>query len=280
MNAGDLPLPARWPLWSRSVPYALGDRPEDIPSLTAYHPLREKATGAAIVICPGGGYWEWMGNYEGRDFALWLNEHGISAFVLKYRLASDGYHYPAIVEEVSRAIRWVRAHAAKWALDPNRIGVLGASAGGHLASYAATHFDKGNPHDPDPVERVSSRPDLCVLCYPVISTMAFESGTKSNLLGANASPEIEEYVSSECQVTPETPPCFLWHTQDDRVVPVEHSLLFAQALQQNGIPFSLHVYPSGPHGLGLGVHGYEPGSSEPLHEWTTALAFWLKNCCF
>lgn len=268
-------------LWPGPAPHALGNDPlRDVPTLTPYWPAPEKATGSAMIICPGGGYWL-LADYEGKDYALWLNERGIAAFVLNYRLAAHGYHYQAIIADVFRAIRMVRTKASTWGLDPNRIGIIGSSAGGHLASVAVTQFDAGNPKADDPVERFSSRPDLGVLCYAVISMESFiEKGTRGNLLGNDSSPELVRHFSSELQVRPDTPPCFIWHTQTDPVVRVEHALLFAESLQRQNIAISLHIYPSGDHGIGLRLHGYNCKESEALHPWTTALDFWLKQYDF
>lgn len=264
------------PLWPQRPPGARGERPEDVPTLTIYCPPSEKVR-AAVLIFPGGGYWDLMDSYEGKDFALWLNERGIAAFVLRYRLAAHGYHYPEITDDATRAIRHIRTHCAQWNIDPARIGVMGASAGGHLASFTVTHFDEGNSTATDLVERVSSKPDFGILCYAVLSFTAFESGTMKNLLGENPSADLVKFTSSELQVTAQTPPCFIWHTSNDPVVPAENALLFAQALQKQGVPYSLHLYPSGPHGIGLGVYGYLPGSSIPLHPWTRELSLWLER---
>lgn len=173
-----------FPLWAGSPPGALGTDPvKDIPTLTPFFPAADKATGGAVVVCPGGGYGG-LASHEGRDYALWLNQHGIAAFVLKYRLGSAGYRHPVMMGDLKRAVRYVRAKAADWKLDPKRIGVMGSSAGGHLASTAVTHFDTGKGDAPDPIERASSRPDLGILCYPVI-TMGpnTHNGSKNNLLG-------------------------------------------------------------------------------------------------
>ena len=232
-----------------------------------------------MVICPGGGY-AGLADHEGRDYALWLNERGITAFVLKYRLGSNGYHHPAMMYDVQRAIRMVRFNAHDWKIDSGKIGVMGSSAGGHLASTAVTHFDAGLPDAADPVDRVSSRPDLGVLCYPVISMEAkTHGGSKKNLFGENPSPELCTLLSSELQVSKETPPCFIWHNADDRGVWVENSLLFASALSDKKVPFALHIYQNGGHGQGLGSKGYQLGKTDPaqLLAWTRELVDWLKQ---
>ena len=156
------------PLWPDGAPGALGTNPKDIPTLTPYLPDPTNATGAAMVICPGGGYVQ-LAPHEGNDYALWLNQHGVTCFVLKYRLGSHGYHYPAEFQDVTRAVRWVRANAADWKIDPHRVGIMGSSAGGHLASTLLTHFDSGDANSADPIERQSSRPDIGILCYAVIT---------------------------------------------------------------------------------------------------------------
>jgi acetyl esterase/lipase len=211
---------------------------------------------------------------------VWLNGRGIAAFVLDYRLGSNGYRHPAMLLDIMRAIRMVRSHAAEWQIDPARVGVMGSSAGGHLASTALTHFDDGQPAAGDPVERAGSRPDFGVLCYPVISMGGVtHGGSRQNLLGDNPPADLVELLSSDLQVTRDTPPCFIWHTADDAVVDVRNSLDFAAALSKNGVPFELHVYPHGAHGLGLGVHGYDPAGAEApeLLRWTRELAVWLRE---
>ena len=205
---------------------------KDIPTLTPYWPDPAKATGAAIVICPGGGYGG-LAPHEGDHYARFLNEYGIAGFVLKYRLGSAGYRHPAMLQDAARAVRTVRARAGEWKLDPKRIGIMGSSAGGHLASTLLTHFDAGKPDAADPIERQSSRPDLGILCYAVISMGEFgHQGSQNNLLGNDPSPELIRELSNELQVTKDTPPCFIWHTYEDNGVPVENSLQFAEALQQ------------------------------------------------
>ncbi|PYK60601.1 MAG: endo-1,4-beta-xylanase, partial [Verrucomicrobia bacterium] len=203
------------PLWPNGAPGALGNEEKDIPAITQYVPELDKAAGAALVVCPGGGYGG-LAQHEGKDYALWLNQHGITAFVLRYRLGSNGYRHPAMLNDAARAVRLVRARSGEWKLDPHRIGIMGSSAGGHLASTLLTHFDSGKPDADDPVERQSSRPDLGILCYPVI-TMGEHThqGSKNNLLGKDPSPELVKLLSNELQVTKETPPCFIFHTDED-----------------------------------------------------------------
>ncbi len=268
-----------FPLWPEGAPLQHGSDPvKDIPTLTPFWPDPSKATGAAVVICPGGGYGG-LASHEGKDYALFLNEQGIAGFVLKYRLGSAGYRHPAMLNDVNRAIRNVRANAAAWKLDAKRIGVMGSSAGGHLASTAITHFDAGKADASDPIERVSSRPDAGILCYPVI-TMGpnTHNGSKNNLLGKEPSEELVKLLSNELQVTKDTPPTFLFHTWEDKAVKVENSLEFAAALKRNGVPFDLHIFEKGPHGIGLGVKGYDPAKDDAakLHPWTRDLVVWLK----
>lgn len=266
-----------FPLWPEGAPGALGTAAKDIPTLTPYFANPATATGAAVVVLPGGGYGG-LAPHEGRDYAMWLNELGISAFVLKYRLGSGGYRHPIMLNDAARAIRYVRSKAGEWKLDPKRIGIMGSSAGGHLASTVLTHFDAGDPNAADPIDRQSSRPDLGILCYPVI-TMGEKThqGSRRNLLGDNPSPELIKLLSNELQVTKDTPPTFLFHTAEDTAVPVENSLMFADALAKNRVPFSLHVYPKGPHGIGLGTPNWDPSSRHP---WVTECALWLKGLGF
>ena len=240
------------PLWPAGAPGALGDKDDDKPTLTAFLPAPEKATGAAIVICPGGGYGG-LAPHEGQGYAEWLADNGIAGLVLKYRLGSKGYHHPIMLGDAARAVRLARSKAVEWKIDPKRVGIMGSSAGGHLASTLLTHFDAGKPADPDPIEHESSRPDLGILCYAVI-TMGENThgGSRENLLGKTPAPDLIELLSNEKQVSKDTPPCFIWHTWEDNAVKVENSLDFAAALRRNGIPFDLHVYQKGAHGIGLG----------------------------
>jgi acetyl esterase/lipase len=265
--------PPATPLWPQGAPGALGTAPADIPTITPYLPAPGKATGAALVICPGGGYAH-LAPHEGDGYARFFSANGITCFVLAYRLGSQGYHYPAMFLDVSRALRYVRAHAADWSIDPHRIGIVGSSAGGHLAATLLTHFDAGKPADPDPIERQSDRPDLGILCYPVI-TMGPDThaGSRMNLLGPTPSPELVTLLSNELQVTAQTPPCFLFHTWEDKTVKVENTLAFAAALRAHGVPFDLHIYEHGGHGMGLGGPWDQP---EKLHPWTRDCLYWLK----
>jgi acetyl esterase/lipase len=266
-----------FPLWADGAPGALGKEEKDIPTLTPYWPESSKASGAAMVVCPGGGYGGLAG-HEGKDYALWFNEQGIAAFVLKYRLGSAGYRHPVMLQDAARAVRTVRANATAWKIDTKRIGIIGSSAGGHLASTLVTHFDAGNPEATDPIERVSSRPDLGILCYPVITLGEFtHQGSKQNLLGKDPAPELVRLLSNELQVTPQTPPCFVWSTWEDTAVPVENSLQFAAAMRKARVPCDLHVYLKGPHGIGLGRDAWTPSQ---LHPWTYDCSYFLKTLEF
>lgn len=261
------------PLWSHGAPGAFGTNADDIPTITPYLSNTSNATGAALVICPGGGYVV-LSPSEGEDYALWLSQHGITCFVLKSRLGSQGYHYPAEFQDVTRAMRWVRGHASDYKIDPHRIGIMGSSAGGHLASMLLTHFDFGDTKSSDLVERQSSRPDVGILCYAVITMGKYtHQGSKNNLLGKNPSPQLVKFLSSELQVMPNTPPCFLWTTFEDAAVPMENTMMFASALRENHVPFDLHIYEKGPHGMGLKD---KPPFAHP-HPWANDCLFWLKQ---
>jgi acetyl esterase/lipase len=263
--------PAALPLWLEGAPEAKGAQAEDVPSLQHYPAPADKASGAAIIVCPGGGYGR-LAPHEGHDVALWLNRLGVTAFVLKYRLGPR-YQHPAMLRDAQRAIRTVRARAAEWKVDPQRIGIMGFSAGGHLASTAATHFDDGKPQAGDPIERASSRPDLAILGYPVITmTRPFtHSGSLKNLLGENPDPQLVELLSNEKQVSAGTPPTFLFHTVDDGGVPVENSTLFADALRRHKVPYEMHLFEHGRHGVGL-------AKDDPaLSLWAVLLENWLRG---
>jgi len=260
-------------LWPAGAPGALGREPLDVPTLVPYLPAKESRTGAAVIVCPGGGYSR-LADHEGGPVAEWLNSVGVAAFVLKYRHTAR-YPHPAPLQDAQRAVRTLRARAAEWGLDPSRVGILGFSAGGHLASTAGTHFDAGRADAADPVERQSSRPDLMILIYPVITMREkTHAGSRRNLLGADPKPELVALLSNEEQVTKETPPAFVVHTVNDAGVPVENSLMFVSALRRAGVPFELHLYERGPHGFGLGNRGAAP--DPVLSTWPAHCAAWLR----
>jgi acetyl esterase/lipase len=260
-------------LWPQGAPGAKGDTPNDKPTLTIWLPAAEKANGTAVVICPGGGYGGLATGHEGHDIALWLNSLGVAGVMLEYRHHGRGYQHPAPLQDAQRAIRTLRARAAQWNLNPARIGIMGFSAGGHLASTAGTHFDQGNAAAADPIERVSCRPDFMILGYAVIALgePITHVGSQENLLGKNAPPELVRSLSNEKQVTRQTPPTFLFHTDADDAVPPENSVLFYLALRRAGVPAELHVFAKGSHGLGLGQN--TPGFSA----WPKCCEAWLRG---
>ncbi|MFN0109184.1 MAG: alpha/beta hydrolase [Blastocatellia bacterium] len=270
-TAAPVQQPAARPLWPNGAPAAKGSAPEDIPSIQLYQPPADKANGAAIVVCPGGGYGA-LAAHEGHDIAVWLNSIGVTAVVLKYRLGRFGYRHPVMMQDAQRAIRTTRAKAAEWKIDPNRIGIMGFSAGGHLTSTAATHFDAGDANSTDPIEKQSSRPDVAILCYAVITmTDPFtHAGSRKNLLGDTPSPELINLLSNEKQVTEKTPPTFIFHTEDDKAVPVENSLQFAAALRKANVPYEMHIYETGRHGVGLAP------TNPALSTWPKLLENWLR----
>jgi len=260
------------PLWSGAAPGALGTQDSDIPAVTVFLPRTMAANTPAVIVCPGGGYVNLASNHEGRQVASYLNSLGIAAFVLRSRLGPR-YHHPIELGDAQRAIRTVRAHASEWRIDPARIGIMGFSAGGHLAMSASTLFDTGNPNAPDPIDRAGSRPDFTVLGYPVISMTEpwTHQGSKNNLLGANPDPELTRKLSGELAVTKQTPPTFLFHTNADTVVPSENSVYYYLALRKAGIPAEMHIFEKGPHGVGL-------ANDDPaLSEWSKLLANWLRG---
>ncbi len=270
LPAADAQPPVEF-LYPGEAPGARGTGPADKPNLTIYLPSADKACGTAVVVCPGGGYGGLAADHEGTQPAEWLNKQGIAAFVLRYRLAP--YRHPIPLQDAQRALRTVRARAGEWHVDPQRIGIWGFSAGGHLASTAATHFDEGKPDAPDPVERATCRPDFVILCYPVI-TMAGPTthvGSRNNLLGKDSDPKLLDELSNDRQVTPRTPPTFLFHTNADHGVVPENSVLFYLALRKAGVPAELHIYEKGNHGVGL-------APNDPvLSTWTGRLHDWLAG---
>jgi acetyl esterase/lipase len=260
------------PLWPGGAPLAKGDQDVDKPSLTIYMPSKDIANGAAVVVCPGGGYIALATDHEGRQVAQWLNAIGVAAYMLQYRHAPD-YNHPAPLLDAQRAIRTVRARAQEYAIDPARIGILGFSAGGHLTSSAGTHFDSGNPEASDPIDKVSCRPDFIVLIYPVISftTEYTHVGSRRNLLGENPDENLVNLLSNELQVTKDTPPAFLVHTSADAGVPAENSVLFYLAMRKAGVPAEMHIFEHGPHGFGL-------FPKPPIQfDWPSLCEGWMKN---
>jgi acetyl esterase/lipase len=262
-------------LWPNGAPGAQGTDDRDKPALTIYMPPNTAGPMTAVIIAPGGSYARLSMNNEGRAPANYLNALGIAAFVLRYRLGPQ-YHHPIELGDAQRAIRTVRARAAEWHIATDRIGMMGFSAGGHLASSVSTHFDAGNTDAADPIDRVSNRPDFAVLGYPVISFVEpwTHQGSKTNLLGDKADPALARSLSSETQVTASTPPAFIYHTNADTVVPVENAVAYFLALRKAGVPAEMHIFKDGPHGTGLGMQ--DPA----LAEWPRLLANWLKASGF
>jgi acetyl esterase/lipase len=259
-------------LWPAGAPGAVGTEPVDKPKITIYRAPADKATGASVVVCPGGGYGVVAADHEGKRVAEWLSGFGVTAFVLQYRLGPR-YHHPAPLQDAQRAIRLVRSKAREFGIDARRVGILGFSAGGHLTSTAGTHFDAGRAGDPDAIEHESSRPDFMVLAYPVISLVApyTHKGSLENLIGKNPDPKLVESLSNELQVTKDTPPTFLFHTADDPGVPVENSVVFFEALRKAGVPAEMHIFAKGPHGVGLAP------KDPALSAWPSLCAAWMKG---
>ena len=263
------PAPRTELLWPAGAPAAVGSEDRDKPSLTIWPAPQPR--GAAVVVCPGGGYANLAVDHEGKQIAAWLNSLGVSAFVLQYRLGPR-YRHPAPLQDAQRAIRWVRLHASEFDVRPDRIGIWGFSAGGHLAATAATHFEGANPNATDPLDRFATRPDFAILAYPVISftTEYTHKGSLRNLLGDSPEPGLVESLSNEKQVTPQTPPVFLFHTNADKGVLPENSVLFYMALRKAGVPAELHIYEQGRHGVGLAP------TDAVLSTWPARLADWLR----
>jgi acetyl esterase/lipase len=262
-------------LWPNGAPGARGNDEGDKPTLTIYLPAEEKATGAAVVICPGGGYGHLAMDHEGHQIARWLNSLGVAGFIVQYRHRNTGagYGHPAPLQDAQRAIRMVRSRAKQWNIDPGRIGIIGFSAGGHLASSAGTHFKNRYSDAKDAIDSCSCRPDFMILMYPVVSfTEPFtHRGSRKNLLGENPDRELVENLSNEKQVTPETPPTFLVHADDDKPVPPENSIYFYLALRKAKVPAEMHIYEKGGHGFGPGAkHG-------AVSSWMVRCADWMRG---
>jgi acetyl esterase/lipase len=251
-------------LWPEGAPGAVGTEPQDKPKLTLYRAPAASANGTGIVVCPGGGYRTLASDHEGKQVAEWLNSLGVSAFVLQYRVGPR-YRHPAPLQDAQRALRLVRSRAAEYRIDPRRLGILGFSAGGHLASTTGTQPD-------DPVDGVSARPDFMILAYPVISMTApfLHRGSLAFLLGETPDPKLAEQLSSEKQVSARTPPTFLFHTADDPGVSVANSLAFFAAMRAEGVPAELHAFEKGRHGVGLAQ------GDAALSAWPKLLETWLR----
>ncbi|HCN27719.1 MAG TPA: alpha/beta hydrolase [Verrucomicrobiales bacterium] len=267
--------PAKVRLWPQGAPMARGQEDKDQPFVYVWPAPKEKANGAAFVVCPGGGYGGLAADHEGAQVARWLNGLGVTAFVLHYRLGSQGYHYPVQLMDVQRAIRHARAHAGEHGIDPGRVGIIGFSAGGHLTSMAATLFDeKPAQMTNDAVDQFSARPDVAAPTYPVISMIDefAHSGSRKNLLGPdNNTDEMARQVSTHLRVTPRTPPVFLFQTDEDTVVPAENAVQFYLACRKHGVPAELHCYRPGPHGVGLYL------GDPVLGTWSGHLRDWLRD---
>jgi acetyl esterase/lipase len=260
------------PLWPGAAPGAVGTAEADIPAMTAFLPRNFVPNTPAVIVCPGGAYVSLAMNHEGRQVASYLNSLGMAAFVLRYRLGPK-YHHPIELGDAQRAIRTLRAHAAEWRLDPGTIGIMGFSAGGHLAMTAGTRFDAGNAAAADAVEKAGSRPDFVVLGYPVISMTEpwTHQGSKTNLLGASPDPELAKSLSGEQAVRKDTPSTFIFQTNADTTVPAENSVYYYLALRKAGVPVEMHIFEKGAHGLGL-------ANDDPaLSEWSKLLANWLRG---
>lgn len=250
------------------------------PTLEVYLPTKRNATGQAVVICPGGGYWGVAYDWEGTEFAKWFNSKGIAAFVLKYRMPNSksvlvGNEAP--LQDAQRAMRIVRSNATEWNIESDKIGVMGFSAGGHLASTLGTHYNYNNAdfYNPNSIDSVSARPNFMVLIYPVVSmdSSFTHKGSRGSLLGEHPSSDLVEFYSNELQITEQTPPTFLLHASDDDVVPVKNSLVFYEALIQKSVSAEMHIYPTGGHGFGFGIKR----GPQYLQTWTNRLFDWMNN---
>ena len=264
--------PQVMPLWPNGVPLRTPEQTADEPEMTVYLPSPETNTRAAVVIFPGGGYWALAMDHEGHQIAQWLNDNGIAGIIVTYR-RGPGSQHPVPLTDAQHAIRSVRYHAQAWNIDPSKVGVLGFSAGGHLASTTGTHFDLGDSTATDSIEQQSCRPDFMVLLYPVISLNSeyTHEGSKRNLLGEDPDPELVESFSNDQAVTADTPPTFLVSTYEDKAVPCENSIMFFTGLRRAGVPGELHIFERGKHGLGLGKD--DPAFSK----WPGMCIEWLRT---
>ena len=260
-------------LWPGDAPQAKGKACEDIPTLTIFDPQPGHDTGSAVIILPGGAYLGLAGNLEGRQVADWFTAHGFRAFILSYRLPGNGYPLPIPLLDAQRAVQTVRARARDYFIAPDRIVIIGFSAGGHLAALAATQFVPGRPDAEDPIERASSRPDYLVLGYPWIGAISSDTSHLSYCRLFNLMDQCQTLrakYSPDLLVTRDTPPTFWFHTFDDATVPVEQGLRFYEALIKAGVPSEAHILAHGPHGVGLGQ------GDEAHDQWPNLLEVWLR----
>ena len=250
-------------LWNKTMPYENPDSAQ-IPTITEY----PAASKGAVVVLPGGGYGH-LAEHEGRVIAEWFNSIGITAFVLEYRLAPD-YKNPAMLCDAQRAVRYAKSRAKALGFDKNKVAIMGFSAGGHLAGSASVHYDKKVYEPTDEIDNESARPDASILCYAVIDMLEYRhDGSRQNLLGQRPLHADKELMSLYKQVTVDTPPAFLWHTAADQAVPVENTLLYASELSKVKVPFEVHIYPYGGHGMGLAKQ------DEHVAQWAGSLDKWL-----
>lgn len=254
--------PETFLIWPDGAPGAVGNEDSDKPSVTVFLPDPKIATGTAVVLCPGGGYAHVAVDHEGKAVADWFNSIGVATFMVRYRIAPK-YHHPAPLSDAQEAVRIVRTQSHKWGIDPGRIGVMGFSAGGHLASCVGTIFD----------EHEYSRPDFMILVYPVITLNPpyAHMGSRANLLVAHPDEKLINELSTETRVTKRTPPTFLIHTGEDAGVPCENSIMFYTAMHKAGVPGEMHIYPNGPHGFGLGF------DQPSLGNWPDRLKNWMEH---
>lgn len=260
-------------LWPDGAPGALGKDAADIPLIICY-PAKNNPTHAAVLVCPGGGYATLAMDHEGVQIAEWYNSIGVSAYILKYRVNTwdhKKYGYPWAFRDASRAMRYIKYKSAGWNLDSAKIGIMGFSAGGHLVSTVGTHFDSDNSGATDPIDKLSARPAFMILCYPVISMKApyMHSGSRENLVGKSPDSTLLISVSNETQVKPNTPPTFIFQTNEDVVVPAEHAVSFYLALRKQNIPAEMHIFEPGQHGVGLAQ------KNPMLSIWPKLLKNWL-----
>ncbi len=266
-------------LWPAGAPGAMGERLEDKPRIVAFFAPKEKNTGACVIVCPGGGYHNRMDGYEGLEMAQWCNSIGVNAVVLQYRLIKHGYHYPAWFQDAQRAVSLVRSNAYQWNIRPNRIGIGGFSAGGHLSSMTGVHFDKRSYEAADDIDKESCRPDFMILVYPGILSSNRSAERIKETFGDNPPEGVVEYTSTDKYVTSDTPPAFLVCGTNDATVPPDHSIAFYRACRQAKVPAELHIYADGPHGFGMGQlknTGAATKHSGAVGSWPDRCEDWMR----